>query len=624
MSTRTHGRRDHEPDILLNVGTAGRARGSRHAGARRLLAAAWRGSPTLTIVSAALLAVSSVAPAATAVVSGHVVATILRPDRPAGSEIAVPVAILGASFLAWQLMPAVVHAVGRMLGRVIEDQLFEELVASTGEVRTLRHLEDATFLDDLGHVERAIADRIVERGAMASMRLWSARVGGLGSLIVAVGLAPIPTLPVVASIAWSWWYWKSRHGAVMAASQDRGGDLRRSDYLRGLALEPAAAKELRVFGLGAWVADEFHRSWDEAFDGLSSRIRGRFTSAVLPLIVPGVLVTVAIAMVATAEVGSGERDVAALVAYVAAATGASAIAISGDLAAWVADATRITTTIVDLEERVRREPPARLSATTSLPPGHVRLDEVTFTYPGASRPAVHSATVDIEPGTTLALVGENGSGKTTLVKLLAGLLAPDDGSIRVGAEHEGNVDPEAWQRGIAVLFQDFERYQLSLRDNVAFGDVGRAHGDDEIRAALADAGLASLVDDLPHGLDTLLVPHLEHGVDLSGGQWQRVALARALLALAGGAHLLVLDEASAALDARAERDLYDRLLRAAGEVTTVVVSHRFSTVKHADRIVVLHDGHFEEVGTHDELVAARRRYAELYAIQTAAFEVGRA
>ncbi len=226
----------------------------------------------------------------------------------------------------------------------------------------------------------------------------------------------------------------------------------------------------------------------------------------------------------------------------------------------------------------------------------------------------------VEAGRSLAIVGLNGAGKTTLVKLLARLYEPQSGRILVDGRELREYPVRAWRRRLAAIFQDFVHYELPVRDNVGFGAVELLHDDERIRGALARAGALDLVEALPQGLETTLSREEAGGAELSGGEWQRVAIARALLAVDGGAGVLVLDEPTANLDVRAEAAFFDRFLELTRGLTTILISHRFSTVRRADRIVVLDDGRVVEVGTHAELLAARGRYAELFHLQAERFQ----
>ena len=247
-------------------------------------------------------------------------------------------------------------------------------------------------------------------------------------------------------------------------------------------------------------------------------------------------------------------------------------------------------------------------------------------YPGQKGEALSHVDLHIPAGRSLAIVGANGAGKTTLVKLLCGLYRPTAGRVSVDGIDLDHIEPESWQRRVAAIYQDFARLHLSARDNVGMGSIELLNGPDvgktarALRLAAERAGILDVVESLPEGWDTILSREYEGGVDLSGGQWQRIALARALFAVEGGARVLVLDEPTANLDVRAEAQLYDRFLEITAGLTTVLISHRFSTVRRADHIVVLERGTIVERGTHDELVALGGRYAEMFRLQAERFE----
>jgi ATP-binding cassette subfamily B protein len=216
-------------------------------------------------------------------------------------------------------------------------------------------------------------------------------------------------------------------------------------------------------------------------------------------------------------------------------------------------------------------------------------------------------------------VGANGAGKTTLVKLLCRLYDPEVGTICVDGADLRGLDPRAWQRNVAAIFQHFTRFELPVRDNIAFGARQRSDDLGALEAAARRADVLDRIRTLPQGWATPLARHLTGGGELSGGEWQRVALARALLAAGAGARVLVLDEPTANLDVRAETAFYDRFLELTAGLTTILVSHRFSTVRRADLICVLEDGRVAELGTHDDLVARGGSYARMFALQAAQF-----
>jgi ATP-binding cassette subfamily B protein len=309
---------------------------------------------------------------------------------------------------------------------------------------------------------------------------------------------------------------------------------------------------------------------------------------------------------------SGAISLAAVTVFVQAVIASESMGPIGDAQWAMGRILRSAEQVADLERR--------LAATSGPQHGHdgsaggpvtVRLDDVRFTYRGRTEPTLNGLSLTIPAGQSLAIVGENGVGKTTLIKLLCGLYEPDGGSIRLGSDAR-----------IGVIFQDFVRYELSLRDNVGFGSLPLARDEAKLEAALADAGASNLLTTLPAGWATVLSRAYDNGTDLSGGQWQKVALARALTAIRGGAGLLILDEPTANLDVRAETELFERFLELTKGVTTILVSHRLSSVRHADRIVVIADGVLAEDGTHEQLLASGGRYARMYSLQASRFAGG--
>jgi ATP-binding cassette, subfamily B, bacterial len=275
-----------------------------------------------------------------------------------------------------------------------------------------------------------------------------------------------------------------------------------------------------------------------------------------------------------------------------------------------------------LEEFESSAPPEAGSHTapqqSAAAPEHaIRFENVTFTYPGTAKPTLQGLDVEIPAGRATAVVGLNGSGKTTFVKLLARVYEPQSGSISVDGNALGSIDLVGWRKQLAVVLQDFNRYELSLAANVGLGAPHRLGDLDGIRAALLRAGAE---DVLAHGLDTPLSSQYAGGQDLSGGQWQRVALARALFAVDAGASVLVLDEPTSQLDVRAEIAFYDQFVNLTSGTTSVIISHRFSTVRRADHIVVFEDGRAAEAGNHDSLLRQGGRYAEMFHLQASRFE----
>jgi ATP-binding cassette subfamily B protein/ATP-binding cassette subfamily C protein len=263
-------------------------------------------------------------------------------------------------------------------------------------------------------------------------------------------------------------------------------------------------------------------------------------------------------------------------------------------------------------DAARRIPPP---GTRPVPAAFDRIttDRVTFTYPGADRPALTEVSIEIRQGEVVALVGENGSGKTTLAKVLAGLYRPDSGAVHWDGTSIADVDPEPLRELIAVIAQDHANWPLTVRHNIA---MGRAEDPDRLAQASAASGADAVIATLKCGYDTLLDRHFKNGAELSGGQWQRIAAARGFYR---SAPLLVMDEPTAALDARAEYALFTSIPRHAEQRSVLLITHRLASVRHADRIYVLHGGRVIEEGTHADLLALGGQYAELFNLQASQY-----
>jgi ABC-type multidrug transport system fused ATPase/permease subunit len=412
--------------------------------------------------------------------------------------------------------------------------------------------------------------------------------------------------------AWAATHWLLRESAVW---RDRNTEEvreaeRHADYAYRLAVDPPAAKEVRLFGLSNWVVDRFRSRSRRLYDlrWEATRLRERPVLLSLLLVLgANLLVFASLAHDASA----GKLDLARLVTFASAAVGTSMIAFGG--LSWALDCAAAPTGAV-LRLQGAMEPVGALQPGTRSAEGgpakEVRFRDLKFAYPNTSELVLDGFDITIPAGSSLAIVGQNGAGKTTLAKLLCRLYDPQSGTIEIDGVDLRQLDLETWRKRLTAVFQDFIKFELPLRDNVA----PRGAPDEMIRQALVQAGAAQLAD-----LDTPLSKGYAGGTDLSGGQWQRVALARALCAVKLGAGLVLLDEPTAQLDVRGEAEIFNRILEATRKTTTILISHRFSTVRHADRICVLEHGKVIELGSHDELMALAGRYRKMFDLQASRF-----
>jgi ATP-binding cassette subfamily B protein len=494
----------------------------------------------------------------------------------------------------------------------------------------VEHLEDPQVLDRLASASGELS---ASAPADAPMALASAFGDRLSGLLACVTLATFRWwIGLLFLVGWTAIRPPLRRMLASRANLARQAtsDLRHSWYYLGCSYRPAFAKEMRLFGLGEWILERHRATW---LAGMAAPWRqlARFRNAAF---LAGLIVAVMYA------VAAGALGLAAYHHTISLGTVAvmlpmfmTTVQVGGVSAADVS-LEQMLASVPDLDEIVTRmratpvpgvaaaEGPGQSDADASgMPARHVRFEGVTYQYPGTNRPVFENLDLELTAGESLGLVGINGAGKTTLVTLLARLREPsgERGGITVDGTDLRELDARSWQRQVAIVYQDFTRYPLTARENVAFRDLDGDIDQSALEKAAARAGALELIEGLPHGWDTICSPGYTAGTDLSGGQWQRIALARALYSVARGARVLVLDEPTAQLDVRAEAAFYNRFLELTSGLTTIVISHRFATVRRADRIAVLDGGRITELGSHAELVAAEGTYAKMFALQAAQF-----
>lgn len=547
-------------------------------------------------------------PAVFAIAMGVLVGAVQR-----GASLAGPLGMIGVVFVVLQVLSPLHQAIGTNLGSRTAAWLYDELTRACVGPPGMGHLEDCRLTTDLTMArdfDLGISGPplSISMGFIASGLVEM--VGGIASALVLAAYAW--WAPLVLAGAWLATHWLLRESAVW---RDRNTEEvreaeRHADYAYRLAVDPPAAKELRLFGLAAWTVERFKSRRRRLFDlrWEATRLRERPVLWSL-LLVLGANVLVFATMATDAS--AGRLDLARLVTFASAAVSTSMIAFGG--LSWALDsAAAPTSAVLRLQEGMKPAGALALGtrAATGMPARQVRFRELCFAYPNTSELVLDGFDLTIPAGSSLAIVGQNGAGKTTLAKLLCRLYDPQSGAIEIDGVDLRDLDLESWRDRLTAVFQDFTRFELPLRDNVA----PRGAPDEVIQEALAQAGAAHLAS-----LDTPLAKGYQGGTDLSGGQWQRIALARALCAVKLGAGLVLLDEPTAQLDVRGEAEIFNRILQATRQATTILISHRFSTVRHADRICVLENGKMIELGTHEELMALRGRYHTMFEMQASRF-----
>ncbi|HSO56298.1 MAG TPA: ABC transporter ATP-binding protein [Actinomycetes bacterium] len=573
----------------------------------RFFGVLYRADPGLAVAWWAVLVGRGLLPAGFAVATGALVGAVQR-----GGELAGPLAAVGVVFVLLQVLTPLHQAIGTNLGDRTAAWLYDRLTEACLRPAGMGHLEDPGLSRDL------TAARDFDLGMTGpplsiSMDFIAAGlvelVGGLAAAVVLAGFAW--WAPLLLGGAWLATHWLLRESSVWRdrATEEVRSAQRDADYTYRLAVDPPAAKELRLFGLADWTIERFtgYRRQLHELQYRATRLRERPLSWSVLLVVGANLVV----FWALAEAAAGGRlELDQVVVFAQVAVGTSMIAFGGlnwaldGAAAPVAASLRVTPA---MEVAGALRPGTR--PVEAMPASGIRFRGLRFAYPGGD-PVLDGLDLDIPAGTSLAIVGQNGAGKTTLAKRLCRLYDPQAGAVEVDGVDLRELDLDRWRARMAAVFQDFIRFELPLRDNVA----PTGADDATVLAALAEAGANGLA-----GLDTVLHRGYRGGIDLSGGQWQRVALARALCAVRLGAGVVLLDEPTAQLDVRGEAEIFDRILAATRHCTTILISHRFSTVRHADRICVLEGGRVAELGSHAELMALGGRYHTMFDLQAKRF-----
>jgi len=567
-----------------------------------------KADPLLATLWWILLILRGTLPAVFAIAMGLLVGAVQK-----GESLAALLAIVGVVFVLLQMLAPIQQVVSWNLGDRTAAWLYDRLTEACVRPPGMAHLEDPKLTNDL------IVARDFDLGMTGPPMSISLDfiAGGLVESIAGLACAVVLAAyawwaPIVLAGAWFATHWLLRESGVWKdrnTSEVRSAQ-RDAEYAYRLAVDPGPSKEVRLFGLADWVIDRFmqRRARLHQLQYEATRLREKPVLWSLSIVAAA---NVLFFWSLAAAAGAHEIDLGRAVIFAQAAVGVSAIAFGG--LNWAMDGAAAPVAAV-LKLKGAMAPAGALASgarpAAAMPAREIRFRDVTFAYPGGA-PVLDHFDLTIPAGSSLAIVGRNGAGKTTIAKLLCRLYDPQSGAIEADGVDVRELSLPDWRRRLAAVFQDFIRFEMPMRDNVAPSGAS----DEVVRAALDAAGAANLAT-----LDTILARGYDGGTDLSGGQWQRVALARALCAVRQGAGIVLLDEPTAQLDVRGEAQIFDRILEATRQCTTILISHRFSTVRHADRICVLENGRVIELGTHDELmVKPDGRYRTMFELQAQRF-----
>jgi ATP-binding cassette, subfamily B, bacterial len=542
---------------------------------------------------------------------------------PGGRTALLLLVVVAVLMLASAVNGVALSTLATSLGRSVELDLQDRLIGAVGAPTGIAHIESPEVLSslrvarqlglDLNRPERAV------QGIASIAPSWLTALGASAVLMAfswPIGLAWLLSWPVLVLLMQREYVRSGR------ATYDRSTDLAETEYLRDLAITPEPAKELRIWGMLPWLTRRFDRTWEATMDTIRSLRRVRKRIVIGTSVYIGALFALTLVTLVRAGI-DGAIGLGALGVALVACRAIADFKAFDDANVFIALAAVSVPRVLELEERLTADDrTARGVPDPEAPKKEVRFSDVRFAYPGAGAPVLDGLDLTLPAGTSTAIVGANGAGKTSLVKLLCGFYGPTAGAVTVDGTDLGDLDPVAWRRQIAALFQDFSRYPLTVRENITLGAPDRADDENAVWSAIDRIGVRDAVTSLPDGIDTVLSKEFTGGVDLSGGQWQRIALARVFFAVEAGARVLVLDEPTAALDVRGEAELYERFLDITAGLTTVVISHRYSTVRRADRIAVVEGGRVVELGGHDDLMAARGRYHRAFTIQAERLAAG--